>query len=61
MAGKCIDVEFRRASSLPNKRLERTGAFAGLGVDRLEGSMTRSSDQTVRQAGSAPAAQAQIR
>ena len=45
----------------PNQRSERTGASAGLSVEWLEGSMSRSSDQTVRQAGSAPAAQAQRR
>ena len=53
--------EYTPKGGMANRRFERPGAFAGLRFAWLEGSMTRSSDQTVRQAGSAPAAQAQVR
>jgi hypothetical protein len=39
------------ANRLPNRRSERTGAFAGLRIEWLEGSISRSFDQTVRQVG----------
>jgi hypothetical protein len=42
---------------LSNEALQRPGACAGLSDTRLEGSMSRSFDQTVRLAGSAPAAE----
>jgi hypothetical protein len=35
----------------PNTRFERAGAFAGLRVEWLEGSMSRVLDQTMRRAG----------
>jgi len=34
-----------------NKRFERTGACDGLCIEELEGAMSRSFDQTVRQVG----------
>ena len=46
---------------LSNERLQRPGALAGLSVERLEGSVSSSFDQTVRLASSAPAAETQSR
>jgi hypothetical protein len=40
-----------RARAPSNRRLEWPGASAGLSVAWLEGSMTKSCDQTVRQVG----------
>ena len=45
----------------PNKALQRSGAFARLRIERLESSMSRSFDETVRLARSAPAAEGHIR
>jgi hypothetical protein len=48
VANKALMAHQRRA---PNKRLERTGTLAERSVEWLEGSMTKSLDQTVRQVG----------
>ncbi len=54
-------VGARGAMPPPTARLEQAGAVAGLRTERPEGSKSRSFDQMVRSAMSAPAAQAQVR
>jgi hypothetical protein len=51
----------RDAKPRSNRALQRPGACAGLRIERLEGSMSRPFDQTVRLVRSAPAAEGQSR
>jgi len=61
----CLDYSVNHVPGLypllPNRALQRPGARAGLGIERLEGSMSRSLTIRFAWRALAPAAEGQIR